>query len=258
MKKIEVIKLSKTFLHQNNKNQHPPIFTDISFDISEGTFVNILGPSGCGKTTLLNMIAGFVTPTSGNVFFNQIIVNGPDPSRTVIFQDYGLFDWKTVLGNIQFGLKAKGLPKREQKELAQYYINLVNLTGSEYKYPSELSGGMKQRASIARAFAVEPDCLLMDEPFGALDSQTRNILQEEILKVWEKTNKTVLSITHNIDEAVYLSDRVIVLGNAPTQIMLDLNIDLERPRYPEMRLEERYHFFYDQIWQALRLGQLIN
>lgn len=198
------------------------------------------------------MIAGFFKPTKGEIRFNSKLIDAPSPERTVVFQEYGLFDWKTVLGNVEFGLKAKSLPKNKRKEITQYYIDLVNLTGAENKYPHELSGGMKQRAAIARALAVNPECLLMDEPFGAIDSQTRNFLQDEILEIWRKTRKTILSITHNIDEAVYLSDRVIILSSSPAKVISDINIDLPRPRFPEVRLESKFRAIYDSIWQILR------
>jgi NitT/TauT family transport system ATP-binding protein len=252
MKKIEIVKVSKSFCQNNNLEKEPLVLDDLSFEVQPGSFINILGPSGCGKTTLLNIIAGFLQPTKGEVRFDGKTIYGPSPTRTVIFQEYGLFDWKTVFGNVEFGLKAKGLGKDKRKEMAQYYIEFVHLSGSENKYPNELSGGMKQRASIARALAVEPACLLMDEPFGALDSQTRNMLQDDILEIWQKTGKTIISITHNVDEAVYLSDRIIVLSNSPAKIILDVNIDLPRPRFPEIRLENRFRNIYDSIWQTLR------
>jgi len=252
VQKIEIINISKSFHKTNNESQESLILDDISFEIQPGSLVNILGPSGCGKTTLLNIIAGFLNPTKGEIRFDGEVINGPNPKRTVIFQEYGLFDWKTVLGNIEFGLKAKGLPKNKRKEIAHHYLDLVHLTGSENKYPNELSGGMKQRAAIARALAVEPEGLLMDEPFGALDSQTRNILQDEILEIWQTTGKTILSITHNVDEAVYLSDRIIVFSNPPAKIILDININLPRPRFPEIRLESKFKDIYDSVWQILR------
>ena len=252
MEKIEVIQISKKFEKANSNLLGLLVLDNISFQIEPKKFVSILGPSGCGKSTLLNIIAGFLKPTKGEVKFNGKLIKSPSPERTVVFQEYGLFYWKTVLGNVEFGLKAKGLAKDERKEIAQYYIDLVHLTGAENKYPNELSGGMKQRAAIARALAVNPECLLMDEPFGSLDSQTRNILQDEILEIWEKTGKTIVSITHNVDEAIYLSDRVIILGSRPTKVISDINIDLPRPRYPEIRLETKFREIYDKIWQILR------
>lgn len=250
--KIKVVNVSKIFCQNNTASQESLILDDISFEIESGTFFGILGPSGCGKTTLLNIIAGFLKPSKGKILFDGTLINGSSPERTVIFQEYGLFDWKTVLGNVEFGLKAKGLPKNKREKNAQYYIDLVHLAGSENKYPHELSGGMKQRVGIARALAVEPECILMDEPFGALDSQTRNLLQDEVLEIWQKTGKTILSVTHNVEEAVYLSDRVVVLSRCPAKIILDINIDLPRPRFPEIRLDTKFRNIYDSIWHTLR------
>lgn len=253
MEKIEIINISKSFIHSNNHGEvETPILDSISFSINTGTFISILGPSGCGKSTLLNIIAGFIPPNKGEVKFNGIPITEPNPSRVVIFQDYGLFDWKTVQGNIEFGLKAKNTPKQIRREKTQYFVDLVNLRGSENKYPSELSGGMKQRAAIARALAVEPECLLMDEPFGALDSQTRNLLQDEILSIWSKTQNTIVMITHNIEEAVYLSDRIIVLSNSPAKVLMDIMVNLPRPRFPEIRIQQEFRDIYNSLWQVLR------
>ncbi|OFY27935.1 MAG: hypothetical protein A2275_18830 [Bacteroidetes bacterium RIFOXYA12_FULL_35_11] len=259
MEKIELINISKSFVQNgNNCKNEPLILNDISLKINSGSFVSILGPSGCGKSTLLNIIAGFISPSKGEIKFNGFPVTAPNPNRVVIFQDYGLFDWKTVQGNIEFGLIAKNIPKTERKEITQYYIDLVHLKGSENKYPHELSGGMKQRAAIARALAIEPECLLMDEPFGALDSQTRNILQDEILDIWKKTKNTIVSITHNVDEAVYLSDRIIVLSNSPAKILIDTNVNLPRPRFPEIRLQKDFIEIYNYLWQSLRNEVMSN
>lgn len=230
----------------------PLVLQDISFRLDRGSFTSILGPSGCGKTTLLRILAGLLPPSSGTVYFNGEPVTGPGPERTIIFQDYGLFEWKTVAENVEVGLKAKGLGKLQRRLLAQQYIDLVHLSGSEFKYPKHLSGGMKQRAAIARALAVDPECILMDEPFAALDSQTRLLLQEEIMAVWEKAKKTVVLVTHSAEEAVLLSDRVLVLSNAPASIVLDLNIDFERPRPSELRRDHRFLELTNSLWQCLR------
>jgi len=253
MVKFELINISKSFVKNDNKCKNETlILNDISLKINSGTFVSILGPSGCGKSTLLSIMAGFIPPSKGEIKFNDIPVIEPKPSRVVIFQDYGLFDWKTVQGNVEFGLKAKNIPKLKRKEIAQYYIDLVHLKGSENKYPHELSGGMKQRAAIARAIAIEPECLLMDEPFGALDSQTRNILQDEILEIWKKTQNTIVLVTHDEDEAVFLSDRIIVLSNSPANVIIDEDINLERPRFTEIRLRKDFIEKKNNLWQSLR------
>jgi len=224
----------------------------VSFSVPRGSFTSVVGPSGCGKTTLIRIIAGLLTPTTGRVTVDGVFITGPSPHRTVIFQDYGLFEWKTVMENVEFGLKAKGLPTGERRKVAQRYIDLVHLTGSEDKYPSELSGGMKQRAAIARALAVEPRCVLMDEPFSALDSQTRLLLQEEIVEIWESTRKTIVMVTHNVEEAVFLSDRVVVLSRGPARVALDMEVDLVRPRAPKMRSESRFREITDALWEVLR------
>jgi ABC-type nitrate/sulfonate/bicarbonate transport system ATPase subunit len=228
------------------------VLNGISFSVEKGSLVSVLGPTGCGKTTLVRIIAGLLIPTQGLIKVDGHVVTGPSADRTVIFQEYGLFEWKTVMENVEFGLKAKGLPKRERRQLAQPYIDMVHLRGSERKYPKELSGGMKQRAAIARALAVEPECVLMDEPFAALDAQTRLLLQEEILEIWEETRKTILLVTHNVEEAVFLSDRIFVLSNLPARVVLDIEVNLPRPRSPEMRFERRYRDIVDRLWQTLR------
>lgn len=253
MDKFELINITKTFSSSYNGLMKESIVLDnISFNIEPGTITSILGPSGCGKSTLLNIMAGFVKPTNGIAKFNGADIITPNPERVVIFQEYGLFDWKTVQGNIEFGLKAKGVLTKDRKSLVKKYIDLVHLQGAEDKYPSELSGGMKQRAAIARAIAVEPECLLMDEPFGALDSQTRNMIQDEILSIWREIKNTIVSITHNIDEAVYLSDRIIVLSKVPAKVILDIQTNLIRPRMPEIRLSKEFREIHDLIWQILR------
>jgi NitT/TauT family transport system ATP-binding protein len=253
MDKFELINISKSFLSTNNGLMNESLVLDnISFNIEPGTITSILGPSGCGKSTLLNIMAGFIKPTKGIAKFNGDEIISTNPARVVIFQEYGLFDWKTVQGNIEFGLKAKSFPTKERQALVKKYIDLVHLQGAEDKYPSELSGGMKQRAAIARAIAVEPECLLMDEPFGALDSQTRNIIQDEILAIWREIKNTIVSITHNIDEAVYLSDRIIVLSKIPSRVIIDIQTNLNRPQKPEIRLSNEFREIHDLIWQTLR------
>lgn len=228
------------------------VLSDISFSVREGSFVSILGPSGCGKTTLIKILAGLIAPTQGVVKVDGKSITSPSPDRTVIFQEYGLFEWKTVRENVEFGLKAKGMPKHERRHLAQRFIDMVHLHGSERKYPNELSGGMKQRAAIARAFAVEPECVLMDEPFAALDSQTRQFLQEDILEIWGETRKTILLVTHNIEEAVFLSDRIFVLSIIPARIVLDIEVHLPRPRLSELRFDNHFREIAEQLWHALR------
>lgn len=203
---------------------------NINFDVEDGEFICLLGPSGCGKTTLLRIIAGLETQTSGEITLNGVPITGPDPKRGMVFQQYSLFPWRTVMDNITFGLEMQGIKKPEAKKQVEKYIELVGLEQFKNSYPYELSGGMQQRAAIARALANEPEVLLMDEPFGALDAQTRNILQDELLKIWEQKNVTVLFVTHSVDEAVFLSDRIVVMTSRPGRIKEIVEVDLPRPR----------------------------
>ncbi|TDD96116.1 ABC transporter ATP-binding protein [Jiangella asiatica] len=203
---------------------------DVSFDVPEGQFVSVIGPSGCGKTTVLNIVAGFVDATGGTVRLQGSPVSGPGPDRGVVFQDFALFPWKTVEANIAFGLKTQGVGKVERRAKAQEMIDLVGLTGFEKKYPHELSGGMRQRAGVARVLATEPAIMLMDEPFASVDAQTRRVLQQEVLRIWEQRRTTVLFVTHDVDEAVFMSDRVVVLSPRPSTVRADLSIQIPRPR----------------------------
>jgi len=203
---------------------------NVSLDINPGCFMTIVGPSGCGKTTLLNVVAGFVPASSGSVRMDGTVIREPGPNRGVVFQSFALFDWLTVRQNIEFGPRMGGVDERERNERANRYLALIGLRKFADRYPYELSGGMKQRVAIARALANDPDVLLMDEPFAALDAQTRELMQEELLKVWEATKKTILFITHSIEEAVYLSTNVAVMTYRPGKIKRLFDIDLPHPR----------------------------
>ncbi|NJO21912.1 MAG: ATP-binding cassette domain-containing protein [Sphingomonadales bacterium] len=202
----------------------------VSLEIAENSFTCLLGPSGCGKSTLLNMIAGFVTPSSGRILVDGSEVRGASADRGVVFQEYALFPWRTTLQNVAFGPFIRGKPRAEQVETAQEYLKLVGLSGHEQKFPNELSGGMKQRVAIARALANHPSVLLMDEPFGALDAQTREVLQEEMLRIWQHERKTVIFVTHSISESIFLADCIVVMGTKPGSIKEVLDIDLKHPR----------------------------
>jgi NitT/TauT family transport system ATP-binding protein len=191
----------------------------VSLEVGKQEFVALLGPSGCGKSTLLYLIGGFLPIESGSIRVHGKPVTAPGPDRGIVFQHFALFPWKTVLGNVLYGLENLGVPKQEARERAQHYIDLVQLTGFEDSYPNALSGGMKQRAALARTLAVDPDILLMDEPFGALDAQTRGIMQEELLSIWQRTRKTVVFVTHDVREAVYLAERVVMMTARPGKIM---------------------------------------
>ena len=203
---------------------------DVNLKVNEGEFVCLLGPSGCGKTTVLRLAAGLDTPSSGEIFLDDNKITGPNRECGFVFQEYALFPWRTVRGNIEFGPEVKGLEKEEVKRLSKQYIDLVGLTGFENHFPNELSGGMKQRVGIARAYANNPKLLLMDEPFGALDAQTRNIMQAELLRIWEQEHISALFVTHSVDEAVYLADRVVVMSAHPGTVKETFEIDLPRPR----------------------------
>ncbi|MEA1944843.1 MAG: ABC transporter ATP-binding protein [Euryarchaeota archaeon] len=203
---------------------------DINLDVFDKEFMCFIGPSGCGKTTLLRIIAGLDQPTSGEVLLDGKVIKSPDPERGMVFQEYSLFPWRTIIDNVAFGLEIKGMPKKERYEIARKYLKMVGLEAFEHSYSYELSGGMRQRVAIVRALANNPKVLLMDEPFGSVDAQTRNLLQRELLRIWGEERKTVLFITHSIDEAVYLADRVVVLSARPGRIREIIEIDLERPR----------------------------
>ena len=201
---------------------------DINLDISDGEFICLVGPSGCGKSTLLNVMGGFLSPSSGSVTIDGEAVSGPDQRRILVFQERGVFPWLTVEGNIGFGLSR--LPREEREGRIAHYVQLVRLQGFEHSYPSDLSGGMKQRLQVARALAVNPDILFLDEPFGALDSITRVIMRGELLRIWQTERRTIVFVTHDIDEAVQLADRVVVLSSRPAKIQEILNIDIPHPR----------------------------
>ncbi|MGP7819365.1 ABC transporter ATP-binding protein [Niallia sp. 01092] len=225
---------------------------DINFEVKTGEFMVIVGPSGCGKSTFLDLVGGLSKPTSGQILLDGKPIKGPSLDRGIVFQQYALFPWKTAQGNIEFGLEAKGIAKKERTEQARYYLSLVGLSGFENRYPHELSGGMKQRVAIARSLAYNPDVLLMDEPFAALDAQTRETLQEELLRIWEQTKKTIIFITHGIDEAVYLGQRVAVMTSTPGTIKKIIDIPLiERTGEQDLRANPEFTKIRHNIWELL-------
>lgn len=217
---------------------------DIRFSVEEGEFVTIVGPSGCGKTTLFRIIAGLEEPTSGQVLLDSEPITGPNPERSMVFQEYGLFPWRTVRENVAFGLEEQGVSKAEREQRVQEMIDLVGLSGFENSYPKELSGGMKQRVGIARALAVDPEVLLMDEPFGSLDAQTRDMMHAELLDIWRETGKTVLFVTHDVDEAVKLADKVVVMAADPGRVREVVPVDISRPRE---RTDPEFAEYVDEI-----------
>jgi NitT/TauT family transport system ATP-binding protein len=223
--KLRIEHVSKAF---DGDGKVISVLEDINLDVSEGEFVCLVGPSGCGKSTLLNIAGGFLAPSGGLLTVDGEAIQGPDPRRILVFQEHGVFPWLTVEGNIGFGLSS--LSPGERKERIAHYVQLVRLQGFEHSYPSDLSGGMKQRLQVARALAVDPDILYLDEPFGALDSVTRVIMRAELLRIWQAERRTILFVTHDIDEAVQLADRVVVLSPRPATIKDILSIDIPHPR----------------------------
>lgn len=227
MSDLVIENLSKTF--KNGKTDFTAL-ENISLTVKSGEFVTILGPSGCGKTTLLRIIAGLETYSSGTLTLNDEVITGPGSKRGMVFQEYSLFPWKTVLGNVMFGPVMQGFSKEEAMSKANNYLDLVGLADFKHSYPYELSGGMKQRVAIARALANEPEIILMDEPFGALDAQTRNNLQNELLRIWTEEKRTIIFVTHSVDEAVFLSDRIVILSKRPGKVRKIIDISIPRPR----------------------------
>jgi len=225
---------------------------DVSGEIYQGEFISIIGPSGCGKSTLLHTLDGLITANSGSVYINGHKVEGPGGEKAMVFQDFALMPWQTVFDNVAFGLRLKGISKKSYGDEVQRYIRMVGLEGFENKYPHQLSGGMKQRVGIARAFAVDPEILMLDEPFSAIDEQTREIMQEEVLKIMLNAKKTVIFITHSIDEAVFLSSRILLMTVRPGQITKDLTIDIPYPRTLEAKLLPEYQNYKSIIWNHLK------
>lgn len=240
--------VSKTFFNHNH--QQLPVLKNINFTVNEEEFIAIVGPSGCGKSTLLNLTAGLLDLTGGSIKFTEL-QPGYTPSMSIVFQETGLLPWRNVYENIVFGLEAGKIPRQKQQQIISHYLNLVGLAGFEKAYPHQLSGGMRQRVGIARALAVQPDILLMDEPFSALDAQTRLIMQEELVSLWEKTRLTTLYITHNIQEAVMLADRVLLLSRRPGTISNTLNITIPRPQRSLPEYAAQIAQYADTIWQHI-------
>ena len=243
---IEIDRVSQVF--QTSARKDHLALSDISLTIEEGAFVSILGPSGCGKSTLLYIVGGFVNPTSGAARMKGQAITGPGPDRGPVFQEFALFPWKTVLGNVMYGPRQRGVRATEAEAESRALIEMVGLKGYENFYPKELSGGMKQRVALARTLAYHPEVLLMDEPFGALDAHTRTRLQNDLLNIWERDRKTVLFVTHSVDEAVFLSDKVVMMSNSPGRIREVIDIDLPRPRRRnELLLDPSYQKYVVDI-----------
>jgi NitT/TauT family transport system ATP-binding protein len=246
--KLELKDISMVFSRRGQRFQ---ALRDVSIQVAAGQFISIVGASGCGKTTLLRIVDGLTTPTRGQVWVDGQAVARPGPDRGFVFQQDALFPWRTVLDNVIFGLEVQGKPKNEARERADVLVRLVGLSGFEQHFPHELSGGMRQRANLARALTIDPDVLLMDEPFASLDAQTREIMQSELLRIWRSNRKTVLFVTHQIDEAVYLSDRVVVMTSRPGQVKAVLDVDLPRPRDLSVKRTPRFLELVDDIWRMI-------
>ncbi|MGN0330751.1 MAG: ABC transporter ATP-binding protein [Kineothrix sp.] len=246
--KVKIDNVRRVF---DTRNGEMIALNGVSLDIMENEFICVVGPSGCGKSTLLNIIAGLLEPTSGKVYCDGKEVAGTGTERGVVFQQYALFPWLTVKKNVMFGLKLKGIKGKEAEETAMKYIKMVQLEDFVNHYPKELSGGMKQRVAIARAYAVNPSILLMDEPFGALDAQTRTQLQTELLETWEKEQKTCFFITHDVDEAIILAQKVIIMSARPGRIKEIVDIDIPYPRDQETKMSSRFLELKNHIWSQV-------
>jgi NitT/TauT family transport system ATP-binding protein len=228
-----------------------PVFTDVSFDVAEGEIVSIVGPSGCGKTTLLRCVVGLLPPTEGSVTITGKLVTEPPEGVAMVFQHFGLFPWKTVAANIAYGLTVRGQRRKDWGPQVSELVKLVGLEGFESSYPYQLSGGMQQRAGLARALAIEPSVLVMDEPFASLDAQTRDVLQLELLRIWEARRTAMMFVTHSIDEAVLMGDRVVILRGKPSQIFDIVDVAIPRPRGRDAVDSERFRIVRDYVWKAV-------
>jgi ABC-type nitrate/sulfonate/bicarbonate transport system ATPase subunit len=251
---LKVRGVSRTFESENGAKTVALQATDV--DVAENDFITILGPSGCGKSTLLRIVAGLDTQTTGEVLLDGKPIVGPGADRGMVFQSYTLFPWLTILENVCFGLREKGLPAAQQKEIAQSFISKVGLDGFEFHFPKQLSGGMQQRTALARALANDPRILLMDEPFGALDHQTREIMQELLLGIWERAQKTVLFVTHDIDEAAFMGSRVVVMSARPGRIKIDKEVPFPHPRVYSIKTTTEFAKLKAELTESVRVEVL--
>jgi len=250
MKRLLLRNLSKTYFDPY-AGAHVTAVHDVSLEVEQGEFVSIVGPSGCGKTTILNMIAGFIPVSGGEILLDGRAVDGPGPERGVVFQSFALFPWKTVLDNVAFGPKIRGLPKTECEKIAREYLALAGLAHAAGRYPNELSGGMQQRVGVVRALANHPDVLLMDEPFASVDAQTRMTLQEELTRIWQERRPTIIFITHDVGEAVFLANRVVVLSKG--RVLKEIAVPLPRPRaWDQLTEDAAFKSLCGQVLQLVR------
>ncbi len=254
---VEVRGVNKSFPKQAGDGDLR-VLNDVSFSLEAGTFACLVGPSGCGKSTLLRIVDGLIAPDSGDVVIAGERVKAPSLDRGFVFQHFNLLPWRTVQGNVEFGLENLGVGKEERRRRAEAVINLVDLEGFERYYPAQLSGGMQQRVGLARALAIEPSILLMDEPFGSVDDQTRMLLQDELLKIWEQSQKTVIFVTHDIEEALYLGDLIVVMRARPSQVSRILEVPFGRPRMDDIRGSAEMGRLKQEIWEELRSGASVE
>lgn len=253
---IQVRGLSKEFAGRDDGDTGVVALDKVDFEVRDNEFLTVIGPSGCGKTTLLRIIAGLIPYDDGEVTIYGKQVSGPGPDRSVVFQNFALMPWADVLTNVAFGLEIRGVPKSEREEKAKQLVTLVGLQGFERRLPKELSGGMQQRVGLARALAVDPEILLMDEPFGSLDEQTRRLLQEQLLRIWEQQRKTVVFITHSMEEAVMLGDRVMLMTPRPGRIKEMIEVPLKRPRGRDIEKSSTFIEIREYLWDNLRSMQV--
>ncbi|WP_437806066.1 ABC transporter ATP-binding protein [Sorangium sp. So ce1078] len=256
MSKIQFQNVSKTFAVKGptgaKEDARFTAIENLCLDVRAGELLVLVGPSGCGKSTLIDLLGGLSKPSAGKLLLDGKPITGPALDRGIVFQQYALFPWRTARGNVEFGLEAKGVPESQRRDIAQSYLELVSLSGFEDRYPHELSGGMKQRVAIARSLAYDPEVLMMDEPFAALDAQTRESLQEELLRIWERSRKTILFITHSIDEAVYLGQRVAIMTSRPGRVKRIVEIPQEIRGYEDARSTPEFGRLRHEIWTLLR------
>ncbi len=260
MERIAVRNLRKTFqlkagqsvLSDGRRTDRVPVLSGVDLTVRRGEFVTLVGPSGSGKSVLQDVMAGLTEPTSGTTEIDGQTVTRPHPKTAYVFQQYALFPWRTALGNVEYALEVRNVPARERREKARYFLDLFGLRGFEDRFPSQLSGGMQQRVAIARALSGDPEVLLMDEPFAALDAQTRDILQSELLRIWETIGTTVVFVTHSIDEAIFLADRIVVMTARPASVKEIIPVDLPRPRPNDLRNTPDFNAYRARVWEALR------
>ena len=249
--KLVVQNLRKSFRSQRSEASIQ-VFENISFDVRPSEFISLVGPSGCGKTTFLRILDGLIPHDDGEILLDGKTVIKPGPDKGFVFQDSSLLPWRTVMDNVIIGLELQGVGRNEAKKKAERYIALVGLAGFEHHYPHELSGGMQQRVNLARALIVDPQVLLMDEPFASLDAQTREIMQAELLKMWNQTKKTVIFVTHQIEEAIFLSDRVVVFSARPAKIREIVDVNIPRPRSLSVKRSKEFLDLTDQVWNIIQ------